>query len=109
MLTKGMSIAERRKAAIKVIVAVAVILGGSALVTVLTLLVAVGIPGAAGGTLLYQHFMHGKKLSGSRDQLKRQTQESELLRLAGERDASGDDRRRGCDEPACGNSDPGVR
>ncbi len=59
-------------------------LSGSALVSALTLLVAVGIPGAAGGTLLYQHFAQGKKLSGSRDQLKRQTQESELLRLAGE-------------------------
>ncbi len=58
-------------------------LTGSALNTLLTLLVAVGIPGAAGGTLLYQHFSRGKKLAGSRDQLKRQTQESELLRLAG--------------------------
>ena len=59
-------------------------LGGSALVSALTLLVAVGIPAAAGGTLLYQHFTRGKRLSASRDQLKRQTQESELLRLAGE-------------------------
>jgi hypothetical protein len=61
-------------------------LTGSAFNTLLTLLVAVGIPGAAGGTLLCQHFGHGKKLAGSRDQLKRQTQEAELLRLAGEHD-----------------------
>jgi hypothetical protein len=59
-------------------------LTGSALNTLLTLLVAVGIPGAAGGTLLHQHFGGAKKLAGSRDQLKLQTQESELLRLAGE-------------------------
>lgn len=59
-------------------------LSGSALVTLLTLLIGVGIPGAAGGTLLYQHFGGQKRLAGSRAQLKRQTQESELLRLAGE-------------------------
>jgi hypothetical protein len=59
-------------------------LTGSALNTLLTLLVAVGIPAAAGGTLLHQHFGQRKLLAGSRDQLKRQTQEAELLRLAGE-------------------------
>ena len=59
-------------------------LTGSAFNTLLTLLVAVGIPGAAGTTLLYQHFGQNKRLGGSRDQLKRQTMESEILRLAGE-------------------------
>jgi hypothetical protein len=58
----------------------------SAMVTALTLIVGVGIPGVAGGTLLLQHFGRGKKLAGRRAQLKRQTQEAELLRLAGEHD-----------------------
>ncbi len=59
-------------------------LTGSALNTLLTLLVAVGIPGAAGGALLHQHFGQRNRLASSRDSLKRQTQEAELLRLAGE-------------------------
>lgn len=59
-------------------------LGASAIVNLLTLMVGVGIPGAAGGTLLYQHFGRSKRLAGSREQLRRRTQESELLRLAGE-------------------------
>jgi len=59
-------------------------LGNSAMVNLLTLLIGVGIPGAAGGTLLYQHFGGPKRLAGSREELKRKTQESELLRLAGE-------------------------
>jgi hypothetical protein len=58
----------------------------STMVMLLTLLVAVGIPGAAGGALLYQHFGGGKKLSASREQLRRQTLEAELLRMAGEHD-----------------------
>ncbi|UCG87240.1 MAG: hypothetical protein JSW71_01455 [Gemmatimonadota bacterium] len=57
----------------------------SAVVKLLALLVGVGIPGAAGGTLLLQHFGRKNRLRGSRAQLIRQTQEAELLRLAGER------------------------
>lgn len=49
----------------------------------IALLVSVGIPGAAGGVLLNQHFGGGKRLATKREQLKRQTQEAELLRLAG--------------------------
>jgi len=57
----------------------------SAAVKLLALLVGVGIPGAAGGTLLLQHFGRKGRLAGSRERLIRQTQEAELLRLAGER------------------------
>ncbi len=59
----------------------------SAMETLLTLLIAVGVPGAAGGTLLMQHFGGGKKLAHSRAELIRKTQEAELLRLAGENDS----------------------
>ncbi len=59
----------------------------SAMETLLTLLIAVGVPGAAGGTLLYQHFGGGKKLARSKAELIRKTQEAELLRLAGENDS----------------------
>ena len=59
-------------------------LSASAAVKLGALIVAVGIPGAAGVTLLVQHFGRGKRLAGRREQLIRQTQEAELLRLAGE-------------------------
>jgi hypothetical protein len=59
-------------------------LTSSAFVTALTFIVAVGIPGAAGAALLAGHFGHKKRLVGGRAQLIRQTQEAELLRLAGE-------------------------
>ena len=61
-------------------------LPGSAGAQFLALIVGVGIPGAVGGALLSQHFGGKKKLAGRREQLKRQTQEAELLRLAGEHD-----------------------
>ena len=48
------------------------------------LFVTVGIPGGAGVTLLVQHSGRGRKLAERREQLIRQTQEAELLRLAGE-------------------------
>jgi len=50
------------------------------------LLISVGIPGIAGGTLLNQHFGGGKRLAARRSALRRQTQEAELLRMAGEHD-----------------------
>lgn len=51
---------------------------------VLTLLIAVGIPGAAGTALIGRHFRKGSLQSERREQLRRQTQEAELLRMAGE-------------------------
>ncbi len=58
-------------------------LSGGTLATVLALTVGVGIPGVAGGTLLVQHFGRRKHLAGRREQLTQQTQEAEVLRLAG--------------------------
>ncbi|MDH5805638.1 MAG: hypothetical protein OEZ54_10720 [Gemmatimonadota bacterium] len=51
-------------------------------VRLMTLVVAVGVPGAAGGLLLKAHFGEGKRLAGGKDLLKRQTQEAEMLRIA---------------------------
>lgn len=61
-------------------------LAGSAAATWAALLVAVGVPGVAGSALLYQHFAGRNALAGRRDALRRQTQEAEVLRLAGEHD-----------------------
>ena len=59
---------------------------GSGAARALAFLVGVGIPGAAGTVLLTQHYGGGggKRLAGSREELKRKTQEAELLRMAGE-------------------------
>ena len=50
----------------------------------LAFLIGVGIPGVAGAVLLKQHYGAGKRLAGSREELKLKTQEAELLRMAGE-------------------------
>ena len=57
---------------------------GSGVARALAFLVGVGIPGVAGAVLLKQHYGGGKRLAGSREELKRKTQEAELLRMAGE-------------------------
>jgi hypothetical protein len=54
------------------------------LVTAVALAVTVGIPGIAGGYLLRQHFRGQAPLSKRQDQLRRETWEAELLRLAEE-------------------------
>ncbi len=59
-------------------------LSAAVAVQLATLVVAVGIPGGAGVALLAQHVGATKRLAGRRAQLIRQTQEAELLRLAGE-------------------------
>ena len=56
----------------------------SGLAKALALFVSVGIPGAAGVTILMKHFQGGKRLESRREQLRLQTQEAELLRMAGE-------------------------
>ena len=56
----------------------------SGLAKALALLVSVGIPGTAGVTILAKHFRGGKRLAERREQLKLQTLEAELLRMAGE-------------------------
>ena len=58
----------------------------SAAVRALTLLLVVGLPGAAGGWLLYDHFSARGRLDQRKDVLRRQTMESEILRLAGEKE-----------------------
>jgi predicted DNA-binding transcriptional regulator len=59
---------------------------GSGIARALAFLVGVGIPGAAGVVLLTQHYGTGKRLAVGREELKRKTQEAELLRMAGERE-----------------------
>jgi predicted DNA-binding transcriptional regulator len=61
-------------------------LSSSAMATVGALLVGVALPGAVGGTLVTLHFRQGKGLARRREQLRLQTQEAEVLRLAGEHD-----------------------
>jgi len=56
----------------------------SGLATALALLVGVGIPGTAGAAILMKHFRGGKRLESRREQLRLQTLEAELLRMAGE-------------------------
>jgi hypothetical protein len=59
-------------------------LSGSAGSAVMALVIAVGIPGVAGVALLTRHFKRVGGYADRRAQLKRQTQEAELLRMAGE-------------------------
>ena len=47
-----------------------------------TLLFTVGLPAAAGAALLRAHFAAGRGLSRRREELRRQTQEAEILKLA---------------------------
>lgn len=61
-------------------------ISASAGTLVLTLLVAVGIPGGAGVALIGRHFRKGRHRSERREQLRQQTLEAELLRMAGEHD-----------------------
>ena len=51
-------------------------------VAVLTLLVAVGVPGAAGAALLLAHFREGARTTGHRERLRLETHQAELVRLA---------------------------
>ena len=44
--------------------------------------IAVGIPGAAGGLMLYRHTRGVRMVGGGTDQLRRQTHASEILKLA---------------------------
>jgi hypothetical protein len=53
--------------------------------TVMALLITVVLPGAAGIALAARRFRHGRLGESRRDQLRRQTIEAEVLRLAGER------------------------
>jgi hypothetical protein len=48
------------------------------------LLITVALPGAAGVALAASHFRRGGRLARRRDELRRQTVESEILRLAGQ-------------------------
>lgn len=51
-------------------------------VAVLTLLVAVAVPGAAGVALLRAHFRERSRLTGQRERLRLETHQAELVRLA---------------------------
>ncbi|MGH7521963.1 MAG: helix-turn-helix domain-containing protein [Gemmatimonadales bacterium] len=51
-----------------------------------TLLFTVALPGAAGIALLRSHFAAGASLARRREDLRRQTQEAEILKLAQERE-----------------------
>jgi predicted DNA-binding transcriptional regulator len=61
-------------------------LSSSVMATMGALLIGVGLPGTVGGVLVAQHFRQGKGLAKRREQLRLQTQEAEVLRLAGEHD-----------------------
>jgi hypothetical protein len=52
--------------------------------TIAALLITVGLPAAAGIALASSHFRRGGRLARRRDELRRQTIESEILRLAGQ-------------------------
>ena len=54
----------------------------SAPATVAALLVTVALPGAAGLALVASYARRGRRLAGSREQLRRRTIDAELLRLA---------------------------
>ena len=56
----------------------------SAPATLVAVLIAIGIPAAAGAALLARHFRSGRGIDERRAQLRRQTLEAEILRLAGE-------------------------
>jgi hypothetical protein len=60
-------------------------LGASAAVTALAFLIGVGLPAAGGAALLRGHFGASRTLAARRDQLRQQTLDSEVLRLAGRR------------------------
>jgi hypothetical protein len=60
-------------------------LAASAAVTALALLIGVGLPAAGGVVLLRGHFGAARSLALRRDQLRQQTLDSEVLRLAGRR------------------------
>jgi hypothetical protein len=53
--------------------------------TIAALLIAVALPAAAGVALVSSHFRAGGRLARRREELRRQTIESEILRLAGQR------------------------
>jgi hypothetical protein len=57
----------------------------SSLATIAALVIAVGLPAAGGIALLGARFTRGKRLAIRREQLRHQTFESEILRLAGQR------------------------
>jgi hypothetical protein len=54
-------------------------------VTAIALVIGAGLPAAGGVALLRGHFGAGRALALRRDQLRRQTLDSEVLRLAGRR------------------------
>jgi hypothetical protein len=58
----------------------------SATTRAVTLLLTVGLPGFAGAALLRSHFGARGRLDQRKDVLRRQTMESEILRLAGQHD-----------------------
>jgi hypothetical protein len=62
-------------------------LAASAMTTAIAVLVAVVLPAAGGAALLAGHFRSGRTLDSRRDQLRQQTLDSEVLRLAAKRDA----------------------
>jgi hypothetical protein len=62
-------------------------LAASAMTTAIAVLVAVGLPAAGGAALITSHFRSGRRLDVRRDQLRQQTLDSEVLRLAAKRDA----------------------
>jgi hypothetical protein len=59
--------------------------GVSAAVTALAFVIGVGLPAAGGVALLRGHFGAARSLALRRDQLRQQTLDSEVLRLAGRR------------------------
>src|SRR5687767_14084743 len=62
-------------------------LAASAMTTAIAVLVAVVLPAAGGATLIASHFRSGRRLDVRRDQLRQQTLDSEVLRLAAKREA----------------------
>src|SRR5688572_14498480 len=60
-------------------------LGGSAAVNALSFFIAVVLPAVGGAALLRGHFGAARTLAARRDQLRQQTLDSEVLRLAAKR------------------------
>jgi hypothetical protein len=58
----------------------------SAPATIAALLITVGLPAAGGILLMNPRFTRGRQLAARREQLRQQTFESEILRLAAQRD-----------------------
>lgn len=50
--------------------------------TLFALLIAAGLPAAGGGWLLARHFGAGRRIEGRREQLRRDTLEAEILKMA---------------------------